>query len=520
MKLTVRHLTLRERLLGPTQLTMTVLVLVLAAGFYHREDLLAHRGASDLARQAGDLVSRGAVEALLRNDPQSAHSTLSLLRSLTGVEQAWLLDARGHVCAAYDRYRLPEDETAAPDSTVTPHLASATLVYRPVVHGGEQIGTVLLAVGMHHFDAQSRRDILLMACGLLVALLVSILISRGLFEAAARRLDLVSEAAQRLAEGELDARVVGAGTDEIGRLAENFNAMAASVQASNADLTSAYDQLRFSRAEIERYAEQLEAMVDERTGELRRAMEVAQGASRAKSEFLANVSHEIRTPLNGLIGMADMLALTRLDDRQNEWVRGILGSADTLLDLINDILDFAKIESGRLALDHGPFCPAELARQTTGLLAGQAQRRGLSIVLHTEGDEHAQVVGDERRVQQVLLNLLGNAIKFTERGQIDLAISLRPMPDGGSLSTVFIVQDTGIGIPADKLHMIFDSFTQVDGSAARRFGGTGLGLAISRNLCELMGGRLTVESTVGEGSTFTFSVVLPAARPAGNAVAA
>ncbi len=509
MKLPVRHLTLRERLLGPTQLTMTVLVLVLAGAFYHREDRLARRGSSDLARQAGDLVGHGAVAALLGDDPQAARGALAILGTLPAVEQAWLLDARGHVRAAYER-----------DQPLGEGAGAGTLIWRPVVHEGEQIGKVLLAVDMPSFRAQSRRDLLLLACGLLVALLVSILISRGLFEAAERRLDLVNEAAQRLAEGQLDARVIGAGADEIGRLAGNFNAMAAAVQASNADLIAAYDQLRFSRAEIARYAEQLEAMVDERTRELRQAMEAAQGASRAKSEFLANVSHEIRTPLNGMIGLADMLALSRLDERQGDWVRGILASAETLLALINDILDFAKIESGRLELDHGPFCPADLARQTLGLLAGRAQQRGVPLVLRAMGDEQALVVGDERRVRQVLLNLLGNAIKFTERGQIDLTLSLTPMPDGASQSVTFTVKDTGIGIPREKLEMIFESFTQVDGSTARRFGGTGLGLAISRHLCELMGGRITVESVVGEGSTFSFTLVLPSACRADNVLAA
>jgi signal transduction histidine kinase len=532
MKLPVRHLTLRERLLGPTQLTMTLLVLVLAGAFYHREGRLAHRGSADLAHQAGDLIGCSAVEALLRDDPQAANSTLSALRSLPGVEQAWLLDAHGRMRAAYDRdgrageqapgdslRRVPEGALGA-EQGITPHLAAATLVWRPVEHQGEQIGTVLLSMDRGLSHGQSRHDLLLLACGLLVALLVSILISRSLFEAVALRLDLVNEAAQRLAEGELSARVVGAGTDEIGRLADNFNAMAASVQASNTNLVAAYDQLHFSQAEIARYAEQLEAMVDERTHELRRAMEAAQGACRAKSEFLANVSHEIRTPLNGMIGMADMLALSCRDERQGEWVRGILGSAEALSALINDILDFAKIESGRLVLDHGPFCPAELARQTVRLLIARAQQRGLPIVVHTEGEEHALVIGDELRVQQVLMNLLGNAIKFTERGQIDVTVKLTPAVDGGSLNAIFTVRDTGIGIPADKQEMIFESFTQVDGSSARRFGGTGLGLAISRHLCELMGGRLEVESVVGEGSAFTFVLVLPTACQAEHARAA
>ncbi len=241
----------------------------------------------------------------------------------------------------------------------------------------------------------------------------------------------------------------------------------------------------------------------------------ATAASRAKSEFLANMSHEIRTPINGIVGMTDLALSTELDDDQNEYLQIIKSSADALLRIVNDILDFSQMESSQLAL--APFDVAGLAAEIRQLMALRVQAKGLLFALHLAPGLPAQVLGDSGRVRQILLNLLDNALKFTAHGSLSLAIStVRLTADLCVLR--FEVRDTGIGIPEDKLGSIFDAFSQADTSSTRRFGGTGLGLAICRQLVSLMHGQLQVESSEGSGSIFSFTAefqrVLPAERAA------
>lgn len=250
--------------------------------------------------------------------------------------------------------------------------------------------------------------------------------------------------------------------------------------------------------------------IKDRQAALIAAMEKAETANRSKSEFLANMSHEIRTPMNGVMGMAELLMRTKLDDKQETFAETILKSGSALLTIINDILDFSKIDAGQLTLHPEPFDLAEAVNDVAMLASSNAAEKGLELIVRVDPSLPLKFVGDAGRLRQVLTNLIGNAVKFTEEGSVYLDISSQSEGQAGNARCVTVqVQDTGIGIPEEKLADIFDKFSQVDGSATRKHDGTGLGLAISSSLVRLMGGELKVESTLGEGSRFYFTIELP-----------
>jgi signal transduction histidine kinase/CheY-like chemotaxis protein len=305
------------------------------------------------------------------------------------------------------------------------------------------------------------------------------------------------DATRAVADGRFEHRIDIHSNDEIQELATAYNKMLV--------------RLSEYREEVLSHQRTLEAKVAQRTLDLKtatdRAMDLAhqaEEASRTKSQFLANMSHEIRTPMNGVIGMAELLLTTGLDSRQRHYVETVHHSAESLLEIINDILDFSKIEAGKLELENIDFNIRHEIEELCELLAGRAQHKGLEMICQIMEGVRPMLRGDPGRLRQVLVNLLSNAIKFTEVGEVTLRINLQKQDEDGMLLR-FEVKDSGIGIPPGAQARIFEKFIQADGSTTRKFGGTGLGLAISKQLVEMMGGAIGVESEPGQGSLFWFT---------------
>lgn len=312
-----------------------------------------------------------------------------------------------------------------------------------------------------------------------------------------RPLQHLSDTARSITEDKIySVRAEKVHDDEIGSLIDSFNDMLERIEAR--------DQMLNNRRK------HLEALVAERTVELEEARRRAEDASRAKSEFVANMSHELRTPMNSIIGMTDIAERSGLSAKQLEYLKIIKASSRSLLGIVNDILDFSKIEAQRLELEIIPFDLRTVLEEVTDLFGDKVAEKGVELVADVDADVPCCFLGDPLRIKQVLINLVTNAFKFTEQGEVCIAISSRQQTDQ-HFRLDFSVRDTGIGIRADRQAHVFDMFTQADGSTTRKYGGTGLGLAIARELVQLMGGGISVESEEGRGSTFRFSVVLPLA---------
>lgn len=350
--------------------------------------------------------------------------------------------------------------------------------------GDGYLGRVVIGISNDTFNTRQQEILLKAGVLSLFALLLTFLLARRLARRLAQPLSAMGQALERIQSGDYRPSLVERGNDELTDLARHINNLACALEQSGRE-----QQLTIA--------------------ELIQAREESEQANRAKSDFLAMMSHELRTPMNGVLGMLQLLETTSLNDEQTEYAALATESTEHLLKVINDILDFSRIERGALELEAIPFNLLELLQSSVQVFQHSAHQRGLQLLLETQtGLEQLEVSGDPTRIRQILVNLIGNALKFTEEGHIRVETHWQQLDDQVLWFTC-AVHDSGIGIGSERLERMFDAFQQADTSISRRYGGTGLGLPIARTLAERMGGTLRAESQLGAGSVFTLEIPLP-----------